>query len=124
MNGISSYSLWWILIQRDWDRHNGDLAYLREQKPYLAGLLRQLMKHIGPNNQETLPEGRFLDWPSSENKPAIHAGLHSLLILALEAGEELCGTLEEPETHRQCAATVARLRKHVPDPGTASRPPP
>ena len=115
MNGISSYSLWWVLIQRDWYRHNGDLAYLRAQKPYLVGLLYELMKHIGPNNEESLPEGRFLDWPSSENKPAIHAGLHSLLILALEAGEEMCGPLADPETRRQCAAAVDRLRKHVPD---------
>ncbi len=115
MNGISSYSLWWVLIHRDWYRHNGDLAYLRAQKPYLTGLLHQLMKHIGPNNEETLPEGRFLDWPSSENKPAIHAGLHSLLILALEAGEEMCGILADADTRRQCAAAVERLRKHVPD---------
>jgi alpha-L-rhamnosidase len=116
MNGISSYSLWWILIQRSWYNHTGDLAYLREQKPYLAGLVRELVKHIGPNNEETLPEGRFLDWPSSENKPAIHAGLHALLILALEAGEEMCGPLGDKETRQICSEAVARLRRHVPDP--------
>ena len=116
MNGISSYSLWWVLIHRSWYRHTGDLAYLRQQQPYLTGLLKELMKHVGANNEETLPEGRFLDWPSSENKPAIHAGLHSLLILALEAGKEMCGTLGDAETGKLCDATVARLRKHVPDP--------
>ena len=121
MNGISSYSLWWILIQRDWYRHNGDAAYLRAQKPYLTGLLHELVKHIGPNNEETLPEGRFLDWPSSENKPAIHAGLHSLLILALEAGEEMCGQMSDMETRKLCVEAVARLRKHVPDPSNSKQ---
>ena len=77
MNGISSYSLWWILIQRSWYLHSGNLTYLQGQKPYLKSLLTELTKHIGPNNEETLPEGRFLDWPSNENKPAIHAGLHA-----------------------------------------------
>jgi alpha-L-rhamnosidase len=116
MNGISSYSMWWVLIQNSWYRQNGDIAYLREQKPYLAGLLKELMKHIGPNNEETLPETRFLDWPSSENKPAIHAGLHSLMILTLQAGAEMCDVLGDSDTRRQCLDAVSRLKKHVPDP--------
>jgi len=116
MNGISSYSLWWILIQRSWYQHTGDLTYLQAQKPYLTGLVKELAKHIGANNEETLPEGRFLDWPSSENKPAIHAGLHALLILAFDAAEEMCGTLGEADTKALCRASAARLRKHIPDP--------
>jgi alpha-L-rhamnosidase len=116
MNGISSYSMWWVLIQNSWYRHNGDIAYLREQKPYLAGLLKELMKHIGPNNEETLPEARFLDWPSSENKPAIHAGLHSLMILTLQAGAEMCDVLGDSDMRQQCLDAVMRLKKHVPDP--------
>jgi len=115
MNGISSYSLWWILIQRSWFQHNGDRAYLKAQKPYLDGLVHELMKHVGSNNEETLPEGRFLDWPSSENKPAIHAGLHSLLILALKAAEEMNTILGDPATAKECTVTIARLRKHIPD---------
>jgi hypothetical protein len=121
MNGISSYSLWWILIHRSWYRQTGDLAYLRAQRTYMTGLLRELVKHIGPNDEETLPEGRFLDWPSSENKPAIHAGLHSLMILALEAGEELCAPLDDPETASRCAAALVRLRRHVPDPNRSKQ---
>ncbi len=121
MNGISSYSLWWILIQRSWYRHTGDLAYLGAQKPYLVSLVRELSKHIGPSNEETLPEGRFLDWPSSENKPAIHAGLHSLLILAFEAGAEISGALKDEETRAICAANANRLRKHVPDPNKSKQ---
>ncbi len=116
MNGISSYSLWWIIIQQDWYRHNGDLAYLRQQQPYLTALVQELQKHIGANNEETLPEGRFLDWPSSENKPAIHAGLHALLVLAFQAGAEMCHALGDDATRQQCLDAVTRLRKHVPDP--------
>ena len=30
MNGISSYSMWWILIQYQWYLNNGDLNYLKK----------------------------------------------------------------------------------------------
>ena len=121
MNGISSYSMWWVLIQHSWFRHNGNLDYLRRQKPYLDGLLAELIKNIGPDNQEQLPETRFLDWPSSENKQAIHAGLQSLMILALEAGGELSGALGDAAMRAKCDAAVGRLRQHVPDHGNSKQ---
>jgi len=121
MNGISSYSMWWVLIQHSWYRHHGDLAYLQKQKAYLTGLLERLMTHVGPDNRETLPEGRFLDWPSSENKKAIHAGLHSLLVMSLQAGGELCGILGDGATEDKCRAAVTRLRTYVPDHGQSKQ---
>jgi alpha-L-rhamnosidase len=117
MNGISAYSLWWVIIQRDWYRHSGDVAYLRAQQNYLAGLLEQMARFVGKDGRETLPETRFLDWPSSENKAAIHAGLQSLMVLAFEAGGELASALGDTDTKRKCDEMVGLLRKHVPDHG-------
>lgn len=68
MNGMISYSMWWIIIQHDWYMHNGDLKYLKQQKTYLIALLKQLAKKVDANNNEDLNDGaRFLDWPSSTN---------------------------------------------------------
>ena len=67
MNGISSYSLWWILIQRDWYYYQGNLEYLKKQQDYLTGLLHYLATKIDNNGKEILDGNRFLDWPSSEN---------------------------------------------------------
>jgi len=116
MNGISSYSMWWVLIHESWYRYTGDADYLQQQKNYLVGLLNQLARQVGPDNQENLPELRFLDWPSSENQPAIHAGLHSLLVMTLNAGAELCEVLGDPATQQRCREAVARLKQHQPDP--------
>ena len=58
MNGISSYSLWWIIIHSDWYRYHGDRAYLAEQRPYLTALLRQLFEKIGPDVRERLDGAR------------------------------------------------------------------
>lgn len=121
MNGISSYSMWWVLIHHSWYRFNGNLVYLEEQKSYLKGLLEEILKHIDKDARETLPEGRFLDWPSSGNKEAIHAGLQSLMILTLEAGADLCGALKETTTEVKCRATAGKLRGHIPAHGNSKQ---
>jgi len=117
MNGISAYSMWWVMIHHNWYRQHGDLAYLKQQKKYLKGLLGQLMTHIGPDNRETLSGMRFLDWPTYSNGAAVHAGLHALLILTLQAGAELCAALKDAKLQGKCEEAVARLRKHVPEHG-------
>ena len=116
MNGISTYSMWWILIQRDWYQHHGNLSYLKQQKDYLVGLLTQLMGKIDDKNSEKLDGTRFLDWPSSENTKGIHAGLQSMMVLSLSAGADLCRILNDAQTARKCDAAVARLKQYVPDP--------
>ncbi len=117
MNGISSYSMWWVLIHHSWYRLHGDRDYLRQQHTYLSGLLDELARHIGPNNAESLPETRFLDWPSSENQKAIHAGLQSLMILTFRSGAELADTLGDAALRRRCLEHVSRLQRHIPDHG-------
>ena len=120
MNGISSYSMWWLIIHHEWYRHYGDLEYLRAQKAYMVPLLKQFITKIGDQNKEQL-DGRFLDWPSSENKPAIHAGLQSLMVMTMDAGAEMCVTLGEPEVAAECRQAAQRLRKHVPDPNNSKQ---
>jgi alpha-L-rhamnosidase len=121
MNGISSYSMWWVLIHRDWYRTHGNKAYLKAQQPYLAGLLQALTKHIGPDNAEKLPATRFLDWPSSENPKAIHAGLQALMILSFEAGREMGQVLGDKAMQQLCADALSRLRQHTPDHGQSKQ---
>ena len=122
MNGMVSYSMWWILIQHDWYMHNGDLNYLKQQKTYLTALLKQYIKKITPNNSEDLNDGaRFLDWPSSTDPKAIHAGLQAMMVMTLNAGAELCTALNDPITAQKCKAAIARLKKNVPDPGASKQ---
>ncbi len=117
MNGMVSYSMWWVLIHRDWYMHTGNLTYLKEQKDYLVKLLDHYTKKIDAENKEKLDDGtRFLDWPSSENTKAIHAGLHAMLVMTLNAGAELCTILDEPATVKKCKDAITRLKKYVPDP--------
>ncbi|MDF9831546.1 alpha-L-rhamnosidase C-terminal domain-containing protein [Parabacteroides sp. PF5-6] len=102
MNGISSYSLWWVIIQHDWYLYHGDLVYLKEQQPYLTQLLRHILTKFDTNGKEQLDGNRFLDWPSSENPKAIDAGLQSLMVMTLQMGETLCTTLGDTELATAC----------------------
>ncbi len=116
MNGMSSYSLWWILIQRDWYRYQGDKAYLVQQQAYLSGLLKQLFGCIGEDGRERLPETRFLDWPSSGDAESVGAGLQALMILALDAGAELMDCLGDERLAAECRERAALMRS-CPVPG-------
>lgn len=111
MNGISSYSIWWLLIQRDWYMHTGDLKYLAGQKDYLAGLLDMLISKVGEDGTEHLDGGRFLDWPSEPNRKAVDAGLHSLMVMAMDAGAGLCDILGESSRAKRCRRTLELLKK-------------
>ena len=114
MMGISSYSMWWIIIQEDWWLHHGDREYLLAQREYLTQLLKHLMTFVGEDGNEQLNGMRFLDWPTYENAQAVDEGLQAMLILAMESGERLMTTLEDQDTAELCRQTAERLRKHTP----------
>ncbi|MFA6126978.1 MAG: alpha-L-rhamnosidase C-terminal domain-containing protein [Bacteroidales bacterium] len=102
MNGISSYSMWWVIIHRDYYNHNGNLAYLKEQQVYLTALLMKFCSMVDENGKEKLDGNRFLDWPSSPDKGAVDAGYQGLLLMTLKAGAELIGILGDKTTEKLC----------------------
>ena len=115
MNGLSSYSIWWVLIQHEWYKGYGDLTYLQKHQAYLFDLLDLLATKIDESGKETL-DGRFLDWPTKGNEEAVHAGLQGLMAMAFQAGIELTEILDEPHRRPTYEQALARLKKHVPDP--------
>lgn len=122
MNGMVSYSMWWILIQHDWYMYTGDLEYLKQQEKYLTALLNLYIAQIDDNNSESLKNGiRFLDWPSSTDPKAIHAGLQAMLAMTLNAGADLTEVLNDPVTSARCKEAVSKLKKNVPDPGKSKQ---
>jgi alpha-L-rhamnosidase len=114
MNGISSYSMWWILIHEDWYMHHGNLDYLKQQQPYLTALLKRLATYVDAGGKETLNGMRFLDWPTADTPAAIHEGLQAMMTLTMESGARLGDALGDKTTASLCADTAKRLRQHTP----------
>lgn len=114
MNGMSSYSLWWIITHRDFYLYNGDLEYLREQQQYLTGLINQIKSKIDSTGKENLDGGRFLDWPTSENPEVIHSGLQALMLITMRAGKDIAEWLNDDELEKTCIESIRKLEKHTP----------
>lgn len=112
MNTISAYSMWWVLLQKQWYYYQGDKKYLAEQKEYLLDLLKFLISKVDSNGKEELDGTRFLDWPSSENPEAIHLGYQALMIMTLKAGNELCAILSEPKMAEECLQMEKKMRNY------------
>ncbi|RZM22704.1 MAG: alpha-L-rhamnosidase [Pedobacter sp.] len=115
MNGISTYSMWWIIIHYDWYMKNGNLPYLKEQKTYLNGLVKQIVSRIGADNKENMDGTRFLDWPSSENPKGIHAGLQAMTVWSLATAAKISVLVGDKETEALCQLTLNRMKGYVPD---------
>jgi hypothetical protein len=114
MNTMYTYSLWWIIVQRDWFHFHGDSQYLENQRDYLVGLLDILLtKRIDENGYET-SGGGFLDWPSNANKPAMKAGTQALMMMAIKAGSELCAHLGEEAMATRCEERYAKMEEVAP----------
>lgn len=114
MNGICSYSLWWIIIHHHLYQWYGDMDYLQEQKGYLMTLLEKVLDNID-GSKENYTDGRFIDWPSNDKPDVIHAGLQALTVRALEAGSEMCGWLGDETMKVKCGDVAKSMRTYVPD---------
>ena len=112
MNGMSSYSLWWIISHKDFYLYNGDINYLKEQQEYLSALVKQIITKIDKDGKENLDGGRFLDWPTSENPEVIHSGLQALTLMAMQAGQQISEWLNDAELNKMCSDAIKLLKKH------------
>ena len=116
LNGISTYSMWYLIIQHEWYMHNGNIDFLRHHRAYITGVIDRIDECVDEEGNENLAKQRFLDWPSSPNQPGVEAGCRALLGWALKDAEVLCNLLEEQEHAKKCRAISKRLKKQIKQP--------
>lgn len=116
MNDFPSYSMWWIIIQRDYYLQLGDRGYLQRQLPYLKTLFAQLSRYIDPEGRDITPQERFVDWPTKGHTRAVDAGLQALHILAEEACRDIFRIFGEEALEQQAARDCEKMRRVQVDP--------
>jgi hypothetical protein len=110
MNGISSYSLWWIRTLHDWFQRTGDRGHLARQRDYLVRLLAQVAATVRPDGSHSFPNG-LIDWASARDEATTRAGMHALLAWTLQAGAALARELGERRAAAQAATAAARIAR-------------
>ena len=115
MNGVPSYTIWWLMCQRDYYMQNGNLEYLKEQKEYIKELAPVLCSLVKDDGSENFPEWRFLDWPTNDDPVAKHCGLQGLLSLGLGTVAYFCDIFGEEEIANECRAKMDLMKKHIPE---------
>lgn len=111
MNGMPTYSLWWIRIVYDWYLYTGSKSFLEENREYVRGLVPLVMAWIGEDGSDQIPD-YFLDWPTKDT-PAAVDGARGLMAYALEGAENLCRLYGEIELADICDQRREALR-HAP----------
>ena len=101
INGIATYSLWWLINLEEWVFYTGKKEYLNEQKEYIVNLIRQVLENVDENGGFTASD--FIDWPS-KGFPSAKAGARALLILCMRACEKILSVLGEDALRAECEA--------------------
>jgi alpha-L-rhamnosidase len=115
MNGMPTYSLWWLISLRDWWLHTADRATLEQNRSYVLALLSILMHLVDERGSEQLPS-RFLDWATANDPAAVALGTHALMRIALRAGADLCEVLGEGAIFVRCIEARDRSARYIPPP--------
>lgn len=88
MNGMPTYSLWWIIILWDWYYYTGDRDFLAENKEYAINLIEIICNLVNKDGTDNLPS-YFLDWPCNNKKAGI-SGSRALLAYCYDKAQMLC----------------------------------
>ena len=115
INGIATYSLWWLINLDEWVFYTGKREYLTEQKEYIVRLTRQILENVNENGDFTASD--FIDWPS-KGFPSAKAGAKALLIFCLNACIRILNILGETALANECQAVKARAESKKEDCGS------
>lgn len=115
MNGMTSYSMWYLIIHYDWYMQNANIDFLNSHRDYIVGLIDQISSKINDDGTEDLGKFRFLDWPSSPNKEGVESGYRALLVWALKDAQKLCKILGEQDSLAKCTSSIEKLNRKVMD---------
>jgi hypothetical protein len=114
MNGMTSYSMWYLIIMYEWWMQNGDINFLNKHRDYIIGLVHQI-DHV-VNKKGQINGNYFLDWPSSSDRDGVNKGVRALLIWAMRDAIELCKVYGDYTAIATCNNIIHRVHQHLTKP--------
>ena len=113
MNGMPTYTLWWLRNVYEWYFWTGDAAWLKARKDYILATLDHVLGSVTPEGAWNGGErnGFFLDHVSGKVSPdGQRAGAQGLFLLTLRDARELAAALGDATRAARCDAAIARVR--------------
>ncbi len=111
MNDMAAYSMWWLLIVRDYYYYTGDEKFIESEKDYFLELLKIFCDKVNDDGTDTIGN-YFVDWPTHDKTKAEISGVRSLLRIALQSGAEIAehfGREKLAETARYKADVLLKI---------------
>jgi hypothetical protein len=88
MNGIYTYSMWWIIILADYYKDFACKDYVEKQLPYLTGLI-DLMDGLVDEEGNLSTKTRYLvDWPTKDTVDEL-VGVLAIFLMAINSALDL-----------------------------------
>ena len=115
INGIATYSLWWLINLDEWVFYTGKREYLFEQKDYIVRLTHQVLENVSEDGRFTASD--FIDWPS-KGFPSAKAGAKALLIFCMNACIRILNILGETALAHECQTVKALAENKKEDCGS------
>lgn len=108
MNNMPAYSMWWMMILKDWYMASGNGEFLNRQRDYALSLAKMLCDCVCDNGEDRNIDSYFLDWPTSRMNEAKN-GVRALLKLSLSDSAYLARIFGEEELARECENRAALI---------------
>jgi alpha-L-rhamnosidase len=111
LNGIPSYTMWWVVGLADYVRYSGDRSLVQEYATELIATLQHMIRCVGPDGLWHFPRGRnHVGWallPAREYEMCCHL----LACLAMGLGTDLLASLGRLNAAEYCSALHMRMRE-------------
>ena len=112
MNGMPTYSLWWLHILYDWYLYTGDEEFLNENRDYALRLIEIICKLVNEDGSDNIPS-YFIDWPCNGKKAGV-SGSRALLAMTLTSAAKLAEIFGNSELSSLCEKKKAYLTATAP----------
>lgn len=112
MNGMPTYTLWWLITVYDWYLCCGSKGFLNRHKSYVLKIIPWILSFIGEDGSTEKFPGNFLDWPTSELAESAD-GVRGLICQAIEACGKLAEIYGRGDIAKECEAKAEAIRKVV-----------
>ena len=120
MNGIPSYTFWWLIIRSEWYMYTGNVEYVMNDAGYIRLMTLHILDSISADGSDSfkssLESGEtnnpyasfFIDW-ETYGTPDSKSGFYAVAVMALTAAKNLCTVIGDSVLAARCIQIIKEI---------------